>query len=100
MRYLFPQSTRPTLLVDPASSRTRDPGSSTLVGYPAPMGRERLVRALPTGDPDGPALLEAAAILVDQDGNSIGGPQGELLGQPAIVIHRLLSAGSSPETRR
>jgi hypothetical protein len=97
---LWPLSTRPDVVVDPFVTRTLDPSSQTNLGYPGPLGRNRVVVALPTMDPDGPQLLEMPQLVGDPSGFAIGDPQGNALGQPGLVVHRLLTAMPTAETRR
>ena len=45
---LQPGSWRPELLVDDRAFRLYDPTTKTLVGFAGPLGRERVLSALPT----------------------------------------------------
>ena len=96
-------SERPELVVDdlgqvlvapPAPGQLGPPGSTRL-------GRDRLVSALPLSKSGhAPVLLAPAQLLVDYHGLLFGDAQGNLLGTPKIVVHRMLAASRSPQTRR
>jgi hypothetical protein len=97
---IFPLSDRPDVVVDPFSTQPFDGATQTALGYPGPLGRERLVYALPTMDPNGPQCLEPPELVGDQQGFAIGAPDGTALGQPGMVVHRLLTASPTASTRR
>jgi hypothetical protein len=93
MAYVEP---RPEVLVGGALP-VADPTDGSVVGRPGPFGRDRVVSALPLMG--GPAVLSAAATLVDAHGRFVADPDGDLVGTAAIVIGRLLSAGVVSDTR-
>jgi hypothetical protein len=91
-------SSRPELLRDEDSSQILDKASETLVGVPAPFGRERIVSALPLAG--GPVALATPTMVHDSDGASLADPDGNVIGTPGIVVHRMLSARWTEDTRR
>lgn len=97
-RPFWPPLQGPDLVVDPWSARTLDPATQSNVGYPATLGRNRLVWALPT-NLDGPQVVLEPRIVADQEGIALGDPDGNVLGEPGLVIHRLLTANPVQMTR-
>lgn len=98
MKHLRQLSSRPTLLTDEASRRVIDKSSETLVGQTGPFGRERVVSALPMNS--GPVAIAAPLVLHDEDGAQLVDPDGNLIGEPAIIVHRMLTARWTEDTRR
>jgi hypothetical protein len=88
-------SPRPTVVRDQDSHQLVDPVPN-FVGKPGPFGRNRIVSALPMA----PALLKPPAVVKDQNGSYLADPSGALIGFPKIVVHRMLSAGITEDTRR
>lgn len=97
MENLRHTSLRPAVVVDPAAFGVVDP-NRTFVGRPAPLGRERVVFALPL-DP-GPALLQPPTVLRDDGPAFLADPQGNLIGEPATWVSRMLTARWTEDTRR
>lgn len=102
MKQLRNLSARPTLLVDDHGRRVVDddptlPGS---VGIPGPFGRERIVTALPTNKSYGPRQLTAAVIVHDAGLCYLADPDGNAIGEPAVIVHRMLAAAPTAVTRR
>jgi hypothetical protein len=93
-------SARPTLLVDDHGRRIPDPATGGKVGIPGPLGRNRLVTALPTNKSKGPLQLAPALMLVDDRGVIIADPSGATIGAPPIWLHRYVSATVTEDTRR
>lgn len=93
-------SERPELVVDDRGRPVVDP-VPTQVGFPGPLGRNRLVAALPLNKSGHmPVQLEPWRALVDDRGLMIGDSAGTVLGTAAVFVHRLVSATRSPQTRR
>jgi hypothetical protein len=71
------------------------------VGIPGPFGRGRIVAALPTNETGtGPVQISAAVTLHDNSLFYLADPQGNLIGAPALWVHRLLHARWTQDTRR
>jgi hypothetical protein len=85
-------STRPDILVDSTGT------AAASVGVPAPLGRRRVVQALPSGG--GPRLLAPAELVCGPGAWYIGDVSGAVLGTPARRVARMVSAGAVPDTRR
>ena len=96
MEHLRHPSDRPTVIVDPAAFGIA--GSSGLLGRPAPLGRERVVFALPL-DP-GPSLVSPPTVLHDGGPAYLADPEGALIGTPAVWVSRMLTARWVEDTRR
>lgn len=93
-------SERPQLLVDDHGRRITDFTDVTdRVGIPGPFGRERVVAALPTNKTSGPVLLEPARVVCDSALCYLGDPDGNLLGEPAVWVHRMAYARWVGDTR-
>jgi hypothetical protein len=92
-------SERPELLVDDRGRRFPDPATSTIPGISGPLGRGRVVAALPTNK-SGAVQLEPWRMLVDDRGIGLADPQGNVIGQAAIFVHRYVSATVARDTRR
>ena len=90
-------SLRPSVVVDPAAFGIVAPDSS-LVGCPAPLGRERVLFALPL-EP-GPSLLSPPTVLRDPGSAYVADPQGALIGTPAVWVSRMQTARWVEDTRR
>ena len=86
-------SARPELVVD-GQRALRDPAWAQ-IGIPGPLGRQRIVSALPTNKAGGPVQISGDVLLHlgDADGNVIGQPQ-------RVWVHRLLYARWTEDTRR
>jgi hypothetical protein len=88
-------SARPTALRDDRSRQIVDPVPQ-FVGTPGPFGRNRIVSALPME----PTLLAAPAVVKDDDGFYLADPSGALIGFPKVIVHRMLQARWTEDTRR
>jgi hypothetical protein len=93
---LRPTNSRPVIVVDPAAHGVADP-ARVFVGRPQPLGRERLLYALPL-DP-GPALLSAATLIRAPGAALIADPQGTLTGEAPVWVSRMLTALPGEDTR-
>jgi hypothetical protein len=94
-------SARPEIVVDNQGFRLVDPADNSQVGIPGPFGRQRIVTAIPTNDSEtGPVQLTAHVALHDAQLFYLGDPDGNLIGIPAIWVHRMLSARWTQDTRR
>ena len=91
-------SRRPELLVDQRNNFIQAPATSTYVGMGGPLGRQRLVTALPLEG--GPRQLEPAEVVHDADLAYLADPNGSLIGFPAVRVSRLLEARWVLDTRR
>ena len=90
-------SARPELLADPSARSVGDPPvPNSRVGIEGPFGRERCVFALPMG----PVELARREVVKDHDGCLISDPDGNVLGVPGVIVHRMLSARWVEDTRR
>jgi hypothetical protein len=93
---LWPPNSRSSVVVDPAGDGVADP-SRVFVGRPKPLGRERLLYALPL-DP-GPALLRPATLLRDPGAAVVGDPVPVIVGRAAVWVSRMLIALPGEDTR-
>jgi hypothetical protein len=94
-------SARPEIVVDNQGFRLSDPTDSSRVGIPGPFGRQRIVTAIPLNEAEtGPVLLEPAMVLHDQQWFYLADPDGSMIGEPALIVHRMLSARWTQDTRR
>jgi hypothetical protein len=101
MQTLRTLSARPEIVVDNQGFRLTDPTDNSQVGIPGPFGRQRIVTALPLNDSEtGPVQLAAAVALHDAQSFYLGDPNGNLIGWPALWVHRMLSARWTQDTRR
>jgi hypothetical protein len=91
-------SSRPEILVDNQGFRLTDL-ERACVGITAPLGRDRLVTALPTNG-GGPVLIEPATVLCGPDLFTLADLDGNMIGEPALWVHRLLYARWVDDTRR
>jgi hypothetical protein len=96
MEQLRHLSARPELLRDSDAHQIID-ASETLVGREGPFGRERIVSALPIGG--GPVALAHPTMVASPDA-LLADPDGNVIGTPGIVVHRMLSARWTEDTRR
>jgi len=89
--FLRHPSDRPSVVVDPAAYG---------VGFPpgGPLGRERVMSALPL-DP-GPALLSPPTVVRDPGSAFLADPDGNLIGEAAVWVGRMLTARWTEDTRR
>ena len=98
MEHLRPStSARPSVVVDATAFGVVDP-SSNIVGRPGPLGRERVLFALPL-DP-GPALLSPPTVVRDNGPAFLADPQGNLVGVAPTWVSRMLTARWVEDTRR
>lgn len=91
-------SRRPELVVDTWAFALVDPVTKTYVGRAAPFGRQRIVSALPLKD--GPQLILPDRMVNDTWGFALSDLSGNILGKPAVVVHRMLRARWTEDTRR
>jgi hypothetical protein len=91
-------SSRPELLRDQDSHQIMEQTSETLVGWAGPLGRERIVSALPLGG--GPVAIKAPTMVHDSNGASLADPDGNVIGEAGIIVHRMLSGRWTEDTRR
>jgi hypothetical protein len=84
-------------VVDPAAFGVVDP-SPAFVGRPGPLGRERVMSALPLNP--GPALLSPPYVVRDAGSSFLADPDGALIGEPAVWVNRMLTARWTEDTRR
>jgi hypothetical protein len=87
-------SPRPQLIVPLVA----DPAAAQLGVTATPLGRNRLVAALPLRD--GPVTLVSPSVFVAPDGSYLADPDDALLGNPGIKVDRLLAARRTLDTRR
>lgn len=97
MENLRHTSLRPAVVVDPAAFGVADPNQFR-VGRDAPLGRERVLFALPL-EP-GPALVSPPTVLRDPGSAYVADPDGSLIGVPAVWVGRMLTARWVEDTRR
>jgi hypothetical protein len=101
MKPLRTLSARPEILIDNNGFPLIDPVDKSRVGMPGPLGRHRIVSAIPSNESEaGPLLLSADVALHDNQLFYLADPQGNLIGTPAIWVHRLLHARWTQDTRR
>ena len=104
MRPLRHLSLRPELLVDHNGNRVGELVNNavvTVVGLPAPLGRERVVEALPLNESEtGPVQIAPHVAIHDQDSFYLADPDGNLIGVQGVWIHRLVYAHWVEDTRR
>jgi hypothetical protein len=93
MEHLRHPSDRPSVVVDPAAFGVVAP-----IGRPGPLGRERVMSALPL-DP-GPALLSPPTVVRDPGSAYLADPDGALIGEAAVWVGRMLTARWVEDTRR
>lgn len=100
MTALRPVSARPELLVgEPHSPRVEDPGKTQVGVVGKPLGRERVVFALPTNG-SGPVQL-ARLDSVQGGGALVADPSNNVIGiNNAVWVHRMLWALPTADTRR
>jgi hypothetical protein len=97
MEHLRHPSPRPSVVVDPAAYGVGFPPGQ-VVGRPGPFGRERVMSALPL-DP-GPALLSPPTVVRDPGAAYLADPDGNLIGEAAVWVGRMLTARWTEDTRR
>lgn len=91
-------SSRPLLLVDDHAHPQGD--TTSLVGKPGPLGRERIVSALKLNN-NPPMQLAAPDALADAHDYLLFDPtDASVVGVKGIWIHRLLKATRTKDTRR
>src|SRR5215467_5757320 len=98
MTELRPLSPRPELVVgSPDAARIEDPGKTQVGVRGSPVGRSRVVFALPLNK-DGPQQLRRAEVLL---GTLVADPAKNVIGRSNDVwVHRLLWAAPGSDTRR
>jgi hypothetical protein len=101
MQTLRNLSARPEIVVDNQGFRLIDASDGSSVGRTGPFGRQRIVTALPTNESEtGPVQLTANIAVHDPQLFYLADPDGNLIGRPAIWVHRMLSARWTQDTRR
>ena len=95
--FLRHPSDRPSVVVDPAAFGVGIPPGN-VVGRPGPFGRERVMSALPL-DP-GPTLLSPPTVVHDAGSAFLADADGNLIGDPAVWVQRMLTARWVEDTRR
>jgi hypothetical protein len=98
MSFLRHPSPRPSIVVDPADFGVVAPQDGSFVGRSGPFGRERVMSALPL-DP-GPALLSPPTVVRDPGAAYLADPDGNLIGEAAVWVGRMLTARWTEDTRR
>jgi len=98
MENLWNLSDRPDVVVSERPDSVVDPSTKTRVGIPAPLGRRRVLFALPLEN--GPVQLVAPALVRDDQAVFLADPSGTLIGKPAVRVSRMLAARWTEDTRR
>jgi hypothetical protein len=93
-------SARPELLVDDHGQAFPDPATTTIPGVAGPLGRGRVVAALPLNKSGAPLQLAPWGMLVDDHGVGLADPAGNVIGSAALWLARCVSATVTPDTRR
>ena len=83
---------RPELVVSDRPDSVADPSTSTRVGFSGPLGRRRVLFALPLEN--GPVQLVAPVVI------HVADPSGTLIGKPGVRVSRMLTARWTEDTRR
>jgi len=84
-------SGRPELVVDAWAFRLFDPVSKTYVGRVFSRDRTRSLSALPMrGGP--PQRILPDVLVNDAWGFLLSDPSGNIIGKPAVIVHRRLTA--------
>lgn len=83
------------MLRDQGSTQVADPVPQ-IIGVPGPFGRNRIVSTLPMA----PTLLRPQAVVKDVSGGYLADPSGALIGFDKIIVHRMLQASITEDTRR
>lgn len=97
MTALRPLSPRPELVVGAPHQPRLEDSAGTQVGIPGPLGRARVIFALPLNG-SGPVQLARATVL---QGTLVADPSGNVIGESGPVwISRLLYARWTENTRR
>lgn len=97
MQHLRHPSVRPAILADSAGFGVAD-SSTNLIGRNNPLGRERVLMALPL-DP-GPQLLEPDELVRDSGAAYLADTSGAVIGGGPVRVSRMLSARLVGDTRR
>ena len=93
-------SGRPELVVDGQTRLVADP-TANQIGLPGPLGRARIVSALPLNKAAGPVLLKTDGSIADTNALRLADAAGNLIGMPTGVwVHRWLAARWTEDTRR
>lgn len=74
--------------------------SSDRIGVTGPFGRERIVTALPLNKAGGSVQLGPAVAVHDAGLAFLADPDGNLIGEPPVFVHRMLHARWTADTRR
>ena len=100
MRPLRNLSWRPEILVDHHGARLQDPTDGSQVGIAGPLGRERVVFALPLNQ-TGPVQIAPHEWLRDEDSSQVADTSSAIVGRSAgLWISRLVYAYWTEDTRR
>lgn len=73
---------------------------SDRLGLSGPFGRERIVTALPLNKAGGARLIVAPVMLHDAGLGYLGDPDGNVIGEPGVWVHRMATARWTQDTRR
>ena len=95
MQQLRNLSARPELLQSDAGDLVIDPVQQQ-IGVPGPLGRNRVVFTLPMA----PVQLRPRNVVHDGGGAYLADPDGNLIGTDRIIVHRMLAARWTEDTRR
>jgi hypothetical protein len=99
---LRPLSARPEVVVDstaPALALVTDQ-TTQLAARAGPLGRDRVVSALPLNRNSGTRILKPPLVLRDNGDFVIVDPDGNVIGADGIRVYRMLSATKTIDTRR
>jgi hypothetical protein len=99
---LRPLSARPEVVVDstaPALALVTDQ-TTQLAAQSGPLGRDRVVSALPLNRNSGTCILKPPLVLRDNGDFVIVDPDGNVIGADGIRVYRMLSATKTIDTRR
>ena len=98
---LRPLSARPELVVDATAPALSPLGNeSSQIGNTGPLGRHRVVSALPLNRNAGSVQLRPPLVLRDHRNGVIADPSGNVIGRDGVWVHRMLSAAKTIDTRR
>jgi hypothetical protein len=104
---LRPLSPRPELLTDSQTGQLVDPAGNFVAAPPRPpepanqppLGRARIVSALPSRTATA-VKLETEKVIADSQSAYLVDPDGNMIGKPGLWVMRMVSAGKVEDTRR
>jgi hypothetical protein len=96
MPAIGPSNSVSTIIVDSTGHAVADP-QTNIVAQPQPIGRQRLVWALPLNP--GPRLVSAGSAVAAPSGAVLSSPAAEVVGAGWVIISRLLIAVPTEDTR-